>query len=100
MNFQTVLSQTGKVIGTVWLALIVGVPALVMVMIWWSDISLYFTSTRDGNIIVNSPSIYTRQRLVNDRLSQTSWLQEQLNATRPDQEFRSIDEVRSGLFIR
>ena len=34
-----------------------------------------------GSIILNSPTIYTRQRLVNDRLSQADWLSEQLKMT-------------------
>jgi hypothetical protein len=49
----------------------------------------------DGQIIVNSPNIYTRQRLVNDRLTQTRWLEDQLKiadkAVSPY--FKSIDQV-------
>jgi hypothetical protein len=49
----------------------------------------------EGQIIVGSPAVYTRQRLVNDRLAQTSWLQEQLKITETkDREFRGIDEIR------
>ncbi len=45
----------------------------------------------NGRIIVNSPTVYTRQRLVNDRLSQTTWLQDQLKAA--DSNFRSVDRL-------
>jgi hypothetical protein len=45
----------------------------------------------DGQIIVNSPTVYTRQRLVNDRLQQATWLQEQLNDT--GKNFRSVDQL-------
>jgi hypothetical protein len=52
-------------------------------------------TARDGHIIVNSPTVYTRQRLVNDRLSQAAWLQEQLLVTKgSDPTFRSLDQVR------
>ena len=44
-----------------------------------------------GQIIVNSPTVYTRQRLVNDRLSQAAWLQKQLLAA--EKNFRSVDQV-------
>ena len=46
-----------------------------------------------GSIILGSPTIYTRQRLVNDRLSQENWLTNQLALTDEGhiQNFRSID---------
>lgn len=67
-------------------------------------------ASRDGQIIVSSPTVYTRQRLVNDRLKQVAWLEEQLKAAdgyvmssdkRP--EFTMIDQVRGsteGISIR
>jgi hypothetical protein len=54
----------------------------------------------DGRIVVNSPTVYTRQRLVNDRLSQTLWLQRQLKAADEigdSPNFRSIDAVRHSI---
>ncbi|MCS3764197.1 hypothetical protein [Bradyrhizobium centrosematis] len=51
---------------------------------------------KDGKIIVNSPTVYTRQRLVNDRLDQARWLRKQLDYTELDKresEFRSIDAI-------
>src|SRR5438067_774787 len=44
---------------------------------WWHGIQDALFAT-EGQIIVSSPAVYTRQRLVNDRLSQTSWLRDQL----------------------
>ena len=43
------------------------------------------------------PTVYTRQRLVNDRLAQAAWLNDQLLITKtkdPNPTFRSIDQVR------
>lgn len=60
---------------------------------WWQSVrDVLFPA--EGKIIVGSPAVYTRQRLVNDRLAQTSWLQDQLKVTERDQPFRGIDEVR------
>src|SRR5262245_38501232 len=60
---------------------------------WWQSVrDALFPA--EGKIIVGSPAVYTRQRLVNDRLAQTSWLQDQLKVTERDQPFRGIDEVR------
>src|SRR5262245_45167062 len=66
------------------------------------EISDFANRARPGQIIVNSPTVYTRQRLVNDRQNQTSWLREQLKladrvtadkiATEP---FRMIDQVQT-----
>src|SRR4029077_13365747 len=64
---------------------------------WWRGIQDALFAT-EGQIIVSSPAVYTRQRLVNDRLSQTRWLQDQLKVTEaPDQTLRGIDEVRIGV---
>src|SRR4051794_6196296 len=59
---------------------------------WWGKLT---SSSTEGRIIVHSPSVYTRQRLVNDRLMQSAWLQKQLDVTRdPQTTFRVIDAVR------
>jgi len=57
---------------------------------------------KDGKIIVNSPTVYTRQRLVNDRLDQAHWLRSQLELTDNGpsdkfQKFQSIDQIRRVL---
>jgi TFIIF-interacting CTD phosphatase-like protein len=52
------------------------------VMIYFGpDLSEILAPRSDGHIIVNSPSIYTRQRLVNDRLEHSAWLKDQLKVT-------------------
>jgi hypothetical protein len=60
------------------------------------EIQTFFDNGRDGSIIVNSPTVYTRQRLVNDRLDQARWLRTQLEFTeeKREAEFKSIDAVR------
>lgn len=69
--------------------------------VWGPALLAVFTAKHDGVIIVNSPTVYTRQRLVNDRLSQTAWLKEQLDVTvtrrDPAETFRTIDAISSGI---
>jgi hypothetical protein len=53
---------------------------------------------KDGKIVINSPTVYTRQRLVNDRLDQAHWLRSQLeltdNGPSDKLQFQSIDQIR------
>lgn len=58
----------------------------------------FFTHAEDGKIIVNSPTVYTRQRLVNDRLDQARWLRTQLEITESANvdKFKMIDQVREN----
>jgi hypothetical protein len=53
---------------------------------------------KDGQIIVNSPTVYTRQRLVNDRLEQARWLKSQLDETEigKDTNFKIVDQIHSS----
>jgi hypothetical protein len=63
----------------------------------WPEPLDWLENGHEGKIIINSPTVYTRQRLVNDRLSQTQWLHEQLKAAEDvgdSPKFRSIDQVR------
>lgn len=60
--------------------------------------------TPDGRIVVETPQVYTRERLVNDRLEQDTWLNRQLRDIKPDdfeptrQEMRdSVIEVKARL---
>lgn len=63
----------------------------------WGPPLTSFAPKHSGIVIVNSPTIYTRQRLVNDRLSQTAWLKDQLEVTKdPSGPFRSIDVISNG----
>lgn len=66
----------------------------------WPSPLNWLEGGRNGQIIVNSPTVYTRQRLVNDRLSQTSWLQEQLKVADGHDDasnFRIVEQVRHQL---
>lgn len=56
----------------------------------------FLANGQDGKIIVNSPTVYTRQRLVNDRLDQARWLRTQLETTDVgrEKEFKIIDQTR------
>ena len=86
--------STGIKIAAVIGLVIVFATAHLWARAWWQSFrDVVFPA--EGQIIVGSPAVYTRQRLVNDRLSQTSWLQEQLRVTEGiDSEFRGIDEVQ------
>jgi hypothetical protein len=92
----TVAAFTGRAVLLVGL-LAVGAMAVLWWPAWWLALHDRVTPRYDGQIIVNSPSVYTRQRLVNDRLAQSAWLQEQLRVTTRefDSAFRSIDEIRT-----
>ena len=66
----------------------------------YGAVQIYWSQLPHGVIVVSSPTIYTRQRLVNDRLLQEEWLDEQLKLTSGDKtrEFRSIDAVEASLY--
>ena len=50
---------------------------------------------RDGLIVVDSPEVYTRERLVNDRFMQTTWLLNQLREYNRGAEFQeAVDTLR------
>lgn len=69
----------------------VGIGAIVC-WHYWEAISERFWSY-DGRIIVSSPSVYTRQRLVNDRLLQTAWLKTQLDVTKNNVDSASFEVI-------
>jgi len=76
---------------------VLGVFAVLFLIYFFKTPILEFVDHADvGKIIVNSPTVYTRQRLVNDRLDQAHWLRTQLKSTEVgyDQNFNSIDQVR------
>ena len=90
--------------GTLWaqaktwpLVSIVGVASILFAVYFYkTPISEFIDHADIGKIVVNSPTVYTRQRLVNDRLDQAHWLRTQLKSTEVgyDQRFNSIDQVR------
>jgi hypothetical protein len=55
---------------------------------WFSD--LLGERTTLGTIVVGSPAIYTRERLVNDRFLQDAWLSSQLDPTSAIQDSRQF----------
>ena len=83
-------------IGTVY---VIGFTIVVVVLLaggLLDPVVEWIRSARDqdafGKIIVESPEVYTRERLVNDRLRQTVWLRKQMHATEnvlKEGEFRS-----------
>jgi hypothetical protein len=72
--------------------------AAVVLYRYWPEIHDWADRAEVGQIIVNSPTVYTRQRLVNDRLAQSQWLQEQLKQA--EKEFRSVAQVRNSVLDR
>src|SRR5262245_16932747 len=56
-------------------ALLVG--ALVVAAAWWL-LEPFGEKTTLGRILVDTPEIYTRERLVNDRFLQDAWLSREL----------------------
>ena len=56
-----------------------------------------------GLISIESPEVYTRERLLNDRLDHAAWLDQQLAAmSRPEfmERFRSVDGLRTAEMFR
>jgi hypothetical protein len=81
-------------------AVLLALLAALLVYRFWSPLRDFANRANDGQIVVNSPTVYTRQRLVNDRLEQTSWLQNQLklaDTVQGHDEFRIVDRVQSGI---
>ena len=69
-------------------------PALValVALLLFGSYPYLKSRTVHGSIILSSPTVYTRQKLVNDRLSQASWLTKQLQLTEKEPlQFDSID---------
>ncbi len=47
----------------------------------------------DGLIVIDSPEVYTRERLVNDRFMQTTWLLEQLERYEPGADYQERSDI-------
>lgn len=76
-------------------AVIGAIALLSFVYYYKAPIWNFVTHAKNGSIIVNSPTVYTRQRLVNDRLDQARWLRKQLEITESkNNAFKMIDQVR------
>ena len=72
-------------IGAVYIVLFSAVVIVLLRFVLWDPFAEWIRSARDqdtfGKILVESPEVYTRERLVNDRLRQTVWLRKQMRAT-------------------
>jgi hypothetical protein len=76
-------------LGTVWerakqwpiVSIVAVISALSTVYFFKTPIAEFIDHADVGKIVVNSPTVYTRQRLVNDRLDQAHWLRTQLKST-------------------
>jgi hypothetical protein len=91
-------------VGTAWdgvkqwpVSSVIGVAGVIFVVFFFKEgIWNFLNHIENGKIIVNSPTVYTRQRLVNDRLDQARWLRTQLDfteANKREREFQSIDAI-------
>jgi hypothetical protein len=98
--WRGIVSASGRAAG-LGIVLVILAAIAVSAPYWWHRVQRGLAPSYDGQIIVNSPAVYTRQRLVNDRLSQSAWLQDQLLVTKDGPtRFRSIDEVRGERVAR
>lgn len=55
---------------------------VIFAIVLWAPRSMWQSENTVGKIFVESPEVYTRERLVNDRLRQAVWLEKQLEATK------------------
>ncbi|MCZ6513563.1 MAG: hypothetical protein O6857_06525 [Nitrospinae bacterium] len=77
-----------KIVGYLVLAALVIVLAVpVIAGFWWGADRLGMMETH-GEIIIDAPKVYTRERLVNDRFEQENWLRKQLKGMDKDFEER------------
>jgi len=77
---------------------VVGVAVIVVGTRWFSD--FFGESPTLGTIVVGSPAIYTRERLVNDRFLQDAWLSTQLEPPSGIQDSLGIRTERRGGFVQ
>ena len=69
---------------------------IAIVLLWFGD--FFGERTTLGSIVVGSPAIYTRERLVNDRFLQDAWLADQLNPASEIQDaLATVGERRGGV---
>ncbi len=72
-----------------WFLIILAVLVTVTVWPWVQTLPLRPITTR-GQIFVESPEVYTRERLVNDRYGQAFWLEQQLQKLDAAKNFTSV----------
>lgn len=73
----------------IWFLVVLGVLLVVTLWPWLQTLPLRPITTR-GQIYVESPEVYTRERLVNDRYGQAFWLEQQLEKLDEAQNFTSV----------
>ena len=85
---NSVVAKTSQLVAAAWvrlrdrkLQLFLALLFAAWALFSWRQDIFYALTAKDGQIIVGSPTVYTRQRLVNDRLAQTAWLNDQLRVT-------------------
>ena len=96
----SVLSQLfGGVRGTI----LILIGALVGVLLLFPSLPMRIKVLLDppqSELFVDSPEIYTRERLINDRLQEGLWLKDQLDAIRDNKSFvRVLDTRRTDLSV-
>jgi hypothetical protein len=79
------------------LAVIVLVPDLVRDRVEAVDRMLPWRGYDDGLILLNTPQVFTRSRLVNDRATEGAWLSAQLNRT---SELLNLEKFGQPSFVR
>ncbi len=67
---------------------------------WWPTVSEWLKPETTGTIFVDSPEVYTRERLVNDRYVQDAWLRDKLKSLdkmSPTTQLAKIEATIAGL---
>lgn len=66
---------------------------------WFWDRGLFFDPKHEGAIIIESPQLFTRERLINQRLSDSDWIEDRIKAVGTmlkEKRFGLPDSVRTG----
>lgn len=74
---------------------LVALSAVILLTIFWTPLkNLYWRLIPPaGAIYVDSPEVYTRERLINERLTEEAWLDDQLAAAATNEDFTSVENV-------
>ena len=76
--------------------------AILLFIIVWHTFQHFLKTTESGGLIlVDSPEVYTRERLVNDRFTQSAWLEGRLGRANEDHpvEIMEIQRKRKALTV-
>ncbi|WP_421723160.1 hypothetical protein [Bauldia sp.] len=74
---------------------LIALSVIVLIAFFWTPIkNLYWRLLPPaGAIYVDSPEVYTRERLINERLTEEAWLDDQLTAAATNEDFTSIENI-------